>query len=113
MNTYVHIDSIITFAVKQAFIRYTIAMTGLEKVREIIEKPLKELGYDIADITFEKEEAYEGRNGLVVYISRPEGITIEDCVKASKKIKPLIDEADPIKEDYIFEVSSTATSLEY
>jgi ribosome maturation factor RimP len=87
-------------------------MNPLEKVREIVELPLKELGYDIADITFEKEDAYDGRNGLVVYITSPNGITIEDCVKASKKIKPLIDEANPIKEDYIFEVSSTATISE-
>ena len=35
-----------------------------------------------------------------------EGVFIDECVAVSRAVDPLIDEADPIKQSYNFEVSS-------
>lgn len=60
-------------------------------------------GVDIWDIRFEKE----GPDWFLrIFLDKPEGITIEDCEKFSRMIDPLLDEADPISQSYVLEVSS-------
>jgi ribosome maturation factor RimP len=41
-----------------------------------------------------------------VYIDKEGGITIDDCQSVSEELSDLLDEADPIEQSYIFEVSS-------
>lgn len=72
-------------------------------VRELIEPTVTELGYDIWDVEYVKEGA---DMHLRITIDSEDGIDIDDCEKVHRAIDPLIDEADPIEESYLLEVSS-------
>ena len=78
-------------------------------VRELALPLAEELGYYIWDIEFVKEGA---DRYLRVTIDNEEGITIEDCEKFHRAIDPILDEADPISESYILEVSSPGIERE-
>lgn len=82
-----------------------------EKIRTVIEPTVKEMGYKLVDIVFEKEEAYNGRDAMVVVIDKEDGILIEDCIKVHKAINPLVDEVNPINMSYILEVSSPGADV--
>ena len=41
-----------------------------------------------------------------MYIDKPDGVSIQDCEDFSRALDPILDEADPIPDSYIFEVSS-------
>ncbi len=75
-----------------------------EVVEDIVKPICDELGLILWDVRFEKE----GPDWFLrVFIDKEEGgITIEDCESVSRKADPLIDEEDPIKQAYFFEVSS-------
>lgn len=72
-------------------------------VRELIEPTVTELGYNIWDVEYVKEGA---DMHLRITIDSEDGIDIDDCEKVHRAIDPLIDEADPIEESYLLEVSS-------
>lgn len=78
-------------------------------VREIISPVAEELGYYIWDVEFVKEGADKH---LRITIDNEEGITIEDCEKFHRAIDAPLDEADPIAESYILEVSSPGIERE-
>ena len=57
----------------------------------------------LADLEFVKE----GANWyLRVYIDKEGGVTIDDCEAVSRALEAKLDEADPIEQAYILEVSS-------
>lgn len=59
--------------------------------------------YELCDIEFVKE----GPNWyLRIYADKEGGIAIEDCEFISKSVEVIIDEKDPITQNYILEVSS-------
>lgn len=61
------------------------------------------IGLRIWDVIFQKE----GTQWILrVYIDREEGVSIEDCVEMTRLLNPALDEADPIPQEYILEVSS-------
>ena len=74
-----------------------------EAVETAIKETVEKLGFELVDVEFVKEGA---NKYLRVYIDRPEGISIDDCVTVNDAVEPIIDELDPISEAYIFEVSS-------
>lgn len=78
-------------------------------VRDIIAPVADELGYYIWDVEFVKEGADKH---LRITIDNEEGITIEDCEKFHRAIDAPLDEADPIAESYILEVSSPGIERE-
>lgn len=43
---------------------------------------------------------------LRLYIDKEGGVGIDDCEKIARAVDPILDEVDPIKESYQFEVSS-------
>ncbi len=43
---------------------------------------------------------------LAVQVDRPGGVTLEDCVRASRAIDALLEESDPVSGSYVLEVSS-------
>ncbi len=78
-------------------------------VRELIEDAVAELGYTIWDVTYQKIGAdYH----LEITIDNENGIGIEDTVRASEVINPILDENDPIPGFYYLEVSSPGTERE-
>ena len=74
-----------------------------EKVESLIKKRGEDIGYELYDVIYLKE----GKNYILrIVIDKPEGITLEDCEKVNNEITDMIDEANYIKEQYFFEVSS-------
>ena len=78
-------------------------------VKELITPMADEMGYYLWDVEFVKEGADKY---LRITIDNEDGITIEDCEKFHRAIDPLLDEADPISEAYILEVSSPGIERE-
>ena len=74
-----------------------------ESVRPIASAAADELGYELYDVEYKKEgsEWY-----LRIFIDKPENMGVEDCEKYSRYISPLLDENDPIADNYILEISS-------
>ena len=76
---------------------------AVSAVRLLAEPVAAELGLSVWDVTFTKEGA---DNYLRIFIDKPEGIDIDDCVNMTHAVDPLLDQADPIDGQYILEVSS-------
>lgn len=74
-----------------------------EKARGLIEEKVKEAGFTVWDVRYEKEA---GDWNLVFELDRGENMSMSDCEEANAIIEPIIDEADPIADPYILEVSS-------
>ena len=74
-----------------------------ETVRALIEGTVASLGYDLWDVTYEKEGP---DYNLVVTIDKADGVSIDDCQAVTDAIEPLLDETDPIEGSYCLEVSS-------
>lgn len=75
----------------------------VQRVEEIVKPYAQELGLEIWDISFEKEgtDWY-----LRVFIDKEGGVSIDDCVDLTHAITKPLDEADPISQSYMLEVSS-------
>ncbi len=74
-----------------------------EKLDDLLKRALEPLGYEL----YHWELTWQGRKRkLLVYIDRPGGVTLDDCVRASRAIDALLDLEDPIPGPYILEVSS-------
>lgn len=75
-----------------------------EKVENLIESKVQELGYSLYDVEYVKE----GKDYyLRIYIESEKGISLDDCELVSNNITELLDKEDYIKEQYFLEVSST------
>lgn len=78
-------------------------------VKELIAPVAEEMNLYIWDVEFVKEGADKY---LRITIDNEEGITIVDCENFHRAIDPVLDEADPISESYILEVSSPGIERE-
>lgn len=79
-------------------------MTKTEQEVERIVLPIVEgLGYQLYDVVYVKEgtEMY-----LRLFIDSDLGIGLDDCEKVSNEVSLALDKADPIKSQYLLEVSS-------
>ncbi len=77
---------------------------SIEQTAEELLKPITDrLGLEIYDVEYVKEgnERY-----LRAYIDKEGGVNIQDCEDVSRAYSDVLDEADPIPEAYILEVSS-------
>ena len=76
-----------------------------ERVENLLQKPIEDLGYSLYDVQYVKE----GQNYFLrVFIEKEEGtIDLNDCEKVNDGINDILDTADYIKEQYFLEVSST------
>lgn len=79
------------------------------KVYELVKPITDELGYFLWDISYVKEGAMWY---LRIFIDQDEGITIEDCEKATAPINKILDEKDPIPQEYMLEVGSAGLERE-
>lgn len=79
------------------------------KVAEIVAPYAEELGLDIWDIRFVKEgtDWY-----LRIFIDKDGGVSIDDCVDLTHAITKSLDDADPISQSYLLEVSSPGVERE-
>ena len=80
-----------------------------ETVRALAEPIAESLGCWVWDVEYVKEGA---KRILRITIDSEEGITINDCEALHRAIDPVLDEADPIEEQYYLEVSSPGIERE-
>ncbi|MGM9551781.1 MAG: ribosome maturation factor RimP [Clostridia bacterium] len=79
-------------------------MAKIEAILEEIALPIcQDTGVYIYECEYKKEG---GSYYLRLFIDKDGGVTIDDCENVSRKVNDKLDELDPIKEEYIFEVSS-------
>ena len=81
----------------------------VKAVWEIAEPLAAELGLSIWDVRFLKEGS---QWYLRVFIDKDGGVGIDDCVNLSHAIDGPLDEANPIEQAYILEVSSPGVERE-
>ncbi len=75
----------------------------LDTCSEIGKPIIEELNYSLVDVEFVKE----GRNYVLRYlVDSDNGIDIDECALISERISLVLDELDPIKEEYVLEISS-------
>lgn len=74
-----------------------------ESVAQAVEPVVNGLGLELWDVEYRKEGS---DYFLRIYIDKPDGVSIDDCVSVNNAIDPIIDELDPIQQSYCLEVSS-------
>lgn len=74
-----------------------------ERVENLLEKTINDLGYTLYDVEYAKEAK---NYFLRIFIDKVDGIDLNDCEKVNNAITELLDEADYIKDMYFLEVSS-------
>lgn len=81
-----------------------------QRIYDLIAPTVTELGYLVWDVRYEKE----GANWyLRLFIdSETDTISINDCERVTGPVNDLLDEADPITQSYILEVSSAGLEAE-
>ncbi len=81
----------------------------VERIADIIKPFADELGLDIWDVRFVKEGS---QWYLRVFIDKDGGVSVDDCVNLTRAVTKPLDEADPIKQSYMLEVSSPGIERE-
>lgn len=74
-----------------------------EKIKNIIEKPINDIGIKLESINYVKEN---GSYYLRIFIDKEPFVNIDDCVNVTNLVNPILDEYDYIKESYILDISS-------
>lgn len=74
-----------------------------ERVWQMAEPLAGQLGLVLWDVQFVKEGA---QWYLRVFIDKDEGVGIDDCVDMTHALSPVLDQEDPIPQEYMLEVSS-------
>ena len=80
-----------------------------EAVTRLAEPVVEGLGLELWDVEYVREA---GSYYLRIYIDKPGGVGIDDCEAVSKALDPILDEADPVPDSYVFEVSSPGLERE-
>ena len=79
-------------------------MTLESTVLNLIEKPIKALGYSEVDVKFVREF---GTNYLRVMVDKDdEVIDLDEIMKVNDVVSPILDEADLIKTNYVLDVTT-------
>lgn len=74
-----------------------------EEIYTLLNGPIEEAGYKLDEVKYEKEDNIMN---LKIIIDHDGVVTIDDVVKVTNIINPIIDEKDPIEENYVLDVSS-------
>ena len=80
-----------------------------EKVAALAQPVVEEEGCSLWDVEYVREA---GSWYLRVFIDKEGGVGIDDCERISRRLDPLLDEADPIPDSYVFEVGSAGAERE-
>lgn len=80
-----------------------------ETVSRLAQPVVEQEGCSLWDVEYLREA---GTWYLRVYIDKEGGVSINDCERISRALDPLLDEADPIPESYVFEVGSAGAERE-
>lgn len=77
--------------------------TYVKRTEELVMPLLEKRAFELWDVEYVKEGA---DYFLRIYIDKPGGITIDDCVDVSREMNEILDREDYISDPYTFEVSS-------
>ena len=79
-------------------------MAGVaDNLTQLIEPVVDGLGFELLGI----EYIAQGRHSILrLYIDSEQGIGLEDCEKVSRQVSGVMDVEDPVKGQYVLEVSS-------
>ena len=80
-----------------------------DKVTELARPVVEEEGCTLWDVEYVREA---GSWYLRVFIDKEGGVDIMDCERISRRLDPILDEADPIPDSYTFEVGSAGIERE-
>ena len=72
-------------------------------IEELVLTITNENNIEIVDVEYDKEA---GEYYLRIFIDKDGGVSLNDCEVVTRAINPILDEKDPIKENYFLEVSS-------
>ncbi len=78
-------------------------------VSELARPVVEDEGCTLWDVEYVREA---GQWYLRVFIDRDGGVSINDCERISRRLDPMLDEADPIPDSYVFEVGSAGAERE-
>ena len=81
----------------------------VSQVMPLAERVASELGYSVWDVDYVKEGT---EWFLRIDIDKQGGVDIEDCEKFSRAIDPLLDEENPIEDQYTLQISSPGIERE-
>jgi len=72
-------------------------------VTELVESIVTPLGYELVGV----EYIPQGKHSVLrVFIDSEDGVVLEDCEKVSRQLGSVLDVEDPVKGQYLLEVSS-------
>lgn len=71
-------------------------------VTTVVEEIIRDSDMELVDVEYVRERDWY----LRIYLDKPNGIDLDDCQMVSEKVSAFLDEKDPIKENYLLEVSS-------
>ena len=76
-----------------------------DRIDALLRPVIKTLGYELDEVEYIKDF---GNWVLILYIEREDGTSadLDDCEKVSRAVDPVLDEADPIEQEYFLSVSS-------
>lgn len=80
-----------------------------DKVEALARTVVEEEGCKLWSVEYIKEA---GTWYLRIFIDKDGGVGIADCEAISRRLDPILDEADPIPESYVFEVGSAGAERE-
>ena len=80
-----------------------------DMVTELAQPVVEEEGCSLWDVEYVREA---GTWYLRVFIDKEGGVGIDDCERISRRLDPVLDEADPIPDSYVFEVGSAGAERE-
>ncbi|MBR1565390.1 MAG: ribosome maturation factor RimP [Oscillospiraceae bacterium] len=80
-----------------------------EKVAALARPIVEEEGCTLWDVEYVREA---GTWYLRIYVDKEGGLSINDCERISRRLDPMLDEADPIPDSYVFEVGSAGAERE-
>lgn len=78
-------------------------MKAPEHVTELLEPVIEGLGYECVGVEFHPSQ---GESVLRVFVDGPDGVNVDDCARVSHQVSGVLDVEDPIRGDYVLEVSS-------
>ena len=79
------------------------------RVYDLVNETVEECGCMLWNVEFVKEGS---DHNLIIYIDKPEGISLDDCEMVNDAVEPILDEADPIEGSYYLEISSPGLERE-
>ena len=80
-----------------------------DRVAELAKPVVEDEGCTFWDVEYVREA---GSWYLRLFIDKEGGVGIEDCERISRRMDPILDEADPIPDSYVFEVGSAGAERE-